>query len=117
MQRVATKSTRDPSADEKRFHAFVKEQPCVTCGRPGPSILHHCEGATFKHNKVLIGHWFVIPLCYQCDEVITHGSRRTFRERFGPQCDLWISTATEYIYATGLEPPEDVFAAIEDWGK
>lgn len=113
MQRKPTRQTRGPNADEKRFHAYTKESDCIGCGNPGPSIVHHCEGSCHKHNKVLIGHWFVIPLCLSCDDVITHGSKPAFREQFGPQSELWLKHADSY----SLSPPEDVVQAIWGWNK
>jgi hypothetical protein len=96
VNRKPTKTTRGPNADEKRFQGWLKEQPCCVTGVSGPSIVHHCEGATFKHNKVLVGHWFCLPLCQEVDDVITHGSRKAFRERYGPQSDFWRAVIFNY---------------------
>lgn len=118
MQRKATKNTRGPNAEEKRFHQWIKEwQFCIACNEPAPTILHHCEGACFRHNKVLVGHWFVIGLCQQCDDVITHGSRKRFRLQFGPQSELWWETHQEHAKQTGIMPPFEVAHAIMDWGR
>ena len=113
MERKPTKTTRGPNADEKRFHAITKESDCICCGNPGPSIVDHCMGATFKHNKVIVGHWFVVPLCQSCDDITTHGSRKAFRERFGPQCDRWVA----HVINTKSKPPEDVWCAIVNWAR
>ena len=119
MQRKPTNNTRGPNADEKRFQAWCKEQACCVCDNTGPSIVHHCEGSTFKHNKTLVGHWFVIPLCEACDDVITKGNRRAFRDRFGPQSNLWDSTVVNYQCDKEdfFIVPLDVFDAIMDWGR
>lgn len=119
MQRKPTKNTRGPNADEKRFQAWCKDSDCITCGAPGPSIVHHCEGATFKHNKVLIGHWFCIPLCETCDNVITRGSRKVFRDIYGPQSDYW-KAGYEYYKGKSDIPvncPYEVYKSIMDWGR
>lgn len=113
MQRKPTKTTRGANAEEKRFMAWVKEQPCCCCGMPGPSIVDHAMGATYKHNKVLIGHWYLLPLCYLCDQVKTQGSRRGFREAFGPMADLWLGVADRYNLE-GHEIPNDIGLAIVD---
>jgi len=110
MQRKATKNTRGANAEEKRFHALTKASDCIVCGNSAPSIVHHCMGATYKHNKVLIGHWFVLPLCQSCDDVITHGSRRSFKDRFGLQSDYWLD---HYEY-NGVDAPIEVYNAIMD---
>lgn len=113
MIRKPTKNTRGPNAEEKRFMAWVKDQSCIVTGHEGPSIVHHCEGATFKNNKVLVGHWFILPLCQEVDDIVTHGSRRAFRERFGPQSALW----AKLIEKSPFEPPAEVEMAIMDWGR
>ena len=113
MNRKPTSNTRGPNAAEKRFHAITKESDCIACGNEGPSIVHHCEGSCFKHNKVLCGHMFVIPLCLRCDDVITQGSRKAFRERFGPQSDCW----QFHIEQTGFIAPVDIHNAIVDWNR
>jgi hypothetical protein len=113
MQRKPTKTTRGPNAEEKRFMAWVKEQHCIVYGTPGPSIAHHCEGATFKHKKVLVGHWFLLPLSQDADDIVTHGSRKRFREAFGPQSSLWL----KLIKKSPIQPPADVIDAITDWGR
>ena len=110
MQRKATKTTRAANAEEKKFQTFTKESDCIVCDNSGPSIVHHCMGATYKHNKVLIGHWFVLPLCQACDDVITHGSRRTFKDKFGLQSDYW---HRHYAYSA-VDAPIDVYKAIMD---
>jgi hypothetical protein len=115
MQRKPTKNTRGPSAEEKRFHGYTKESDCIQCGNEGPSIVDHVAGATFKHNKVLIGHWFVIPLCVECDTVKTQGSSRKFVETFGKTiASLW----EQHILCYGIDKaPDDVFTSIMDSGK
>lgn len=117
MQRKATKNTRGPNHQERKFQGWLKEQPCCVCNKPGPSIVDHCQGSTFKHNKMLIGHWFCIPLCPQCDAVHTLGSEKAFREKFGLQSEFWRQVENEYTEQTGERAPPEVYAAIIDWGR
>jgi len=119
MQRKPTKNTRGPDASEKHYQNWIKteRQTCAACGNKGPVIGHHCEGATFKHNKELVGHWFFIGLCQACDDVVTHGSRRGFRELFGPQSAMWEKEQIAYLIDTERECPPGVYMAIMDWGK
>lgn len=116
MQRPATKkSTRAANADEKRFMAWVKEQPCCECGAHGV-VVDHMYGSAFIHNKVLVGHWALLPLCFTCDSVKTQGSHNAYQKAFGrTQAEAWSSL----IDMTGWfsEVPGDVYAAIRDWGK
>ena len=112
MQRRATKTTRGPNADEKRYQAWCKEHGCAWCVNIGPSIVDHCRGSTFKHNKTLIGHWFCLPQCGACDTQKTiHG------KRLGNESDRWCSLIYQYIDDTGAVPPQDVHNSIMDWGR
>lgn len=110
MQRKPTKNTRGPNAEEKRFMAWTKEQPCINCGNPSPSIVDHVYGSCFKHLKVLIGHWFVIPLCVECDSVKTIGSCRGFINKFGSLAALWLRS----VDGSSFSPPIEVIMSIED---
>ena len=116
---MPTKTTRGPNAKEKRYVKWIKEEKltCDCCKRMAPLIGHHCEGATFKHNKVLVGHWFVLGLCERCDEVVTLGSRRSFREHFRPQAEIWLEAIQDYQLVNGFEVPEEVIESIRDWGR
>lgn len=117
MRREASKKSRGISADEKRFQRWVKEQPCCVCHRPGPSIADHVKGSAYKIKykliSILVGHWYVIPLCLQCDTVKTSGSHRAFLKAFNTtQNALWIGLVERYE-----EPiPEDVIGAIKQDG-
>lgn len=119
MQRKATKNTRGPNAEEKRYRSWVKEScKCRACFKTDYVIFHHCEGATFKHNKTLIGHWFGIGLCQDCDDVVTKQSRKVFREYVGTtQAGLWKESAEEYEAQTGAVIPPKIKNAIADWGR
>lgn len=115
MQRRATKrSTRAANAEEKRFLKWVKEQPCIQCQQRGPSIADHMYGSAFIHNKVLIGHWAVIPLCLECDSIKTRGNHRYYQDMFGEtQADSWV----RLVLYSPFEPPQEVIDAIQDWGR
>lgn len=116
MQRLATRQSRGADAAEKRHMKWIKERGiCAACGNSAGVIVHHCEGATFKHNKLLVGHWFVIGLCQCCDNIVTRGSRRAFRDAFGPQSKLWFRQLQEYPGRHEVGQCE--INAILDWGK
>ena len=88
---------------------------CSACGREGPVINHHCAGSSAKikvnFETVLIGHAFVISLCQECDDLVTHGSRRALTDQYGPQSELWLRQEAE-----NPEPaPDNVRAGIELW--
>ena len=114
MQRKATKNTRGPNSDEKAFQRWVKEHDCCYCPAPGPSIVDHANGATLKHNKVLVGHWLVTAKCLSCDTIKTQGNRNWHNEKLGKtESEAWLELALEYTKPI----PEEVICAIENWGK
>lgn len=57
-----------PTARQKDFHNQLARLGCMICR--GPARLHHCVGASARHNKIAIGQWWLIPLC---DEHHQHG--------------------------------------------
>ena len=120
MMRKATKQSPGPNSAEKAYHRWVKEsERCIACLAPVyVPILHHAEGATFKHLKTLVGHWFSFGLCQRCDDVVTRQSRRVFREYLGTsQAAVWKESIGRYEAETGAIVPEDIKRAIADWNR
>ena len=115
MRRKSSKNTRGPNADEKAFQAWLKQQPCATGGH-GITEVHHCKGSTFKHNKVLVGHWFCIPLS-QSSHSAYHNGTKNWRAMNGSQSNIWVIHIMDYAAETGKTPPGDVYDAIVDWGR
>ncbi len=117
MNRKPTRQSRSANAEEKRFQSYTKDADCICCGKPGPSIIDHCMGSSFKikHNlqSVLVGHWLVLPLCLDCDKITTSGSKRAFREAFGSQSVLW----ARHVENSRFRPSDEVLNAIREWGK
>lgn len=118
MRRKPTRQSRGANADEKRHMNWIAgRQICAACNCSALVIIHHCEGSTFKVRagleRVLVGHWFVLGLCQDCDDIVTHGSRRAFREKFGDQCDLWLIQAESYPH----EIPLNVIQGISNCGR
>lgn len=82
---------------------------------------HHVLGRSAKHNKIHIGHWFVIPVPFELHDVssnhplnVTH-RKKSFISEFGKQSDLFIEMI-EYMCAIGgyKFPNQDVIVAIVD---
>jgi hypothetical protein len=103
LRRKATRQSRAANEAEKAWMRKVKEMPCCVCGMPGPSIVDHIYGSTFRIvlrsslERVLCGHWFVVPHCPDCDEIKTLGSRRTLEERIGArQIAIWIGLVLKH---------------------
>lgn len=73
-----------PTAAQKRWREAVRELGSVISGEP--AVIHHPVGATGKHNKVDIGHWWVIPLtdeehkALHAGETFGHESRKEFEK-------------------------------------
>lgn len=111
MQRKPTKNTRGPNAEEKRFQGWVKQQPCCWCGSESGSIVDHVMGSTFRHNKTLIGHLFVLPNCAECDYKKTE-----LGQKLGDYSYKWITLQADYEHDRGAFAPSDAWAAIEQWG-
>ncbi len=111
MQRRATKTTRGPNAAEKAFQGWVKEQPCVWCGSESGTIVDHVKGATFKHNKVLIGHSLVLSNCEICDYKKTIEGKK-----LGNYAAKWELLQSVYEAETGISVPIDIWRAIRGWG-
>lgn len=74
--------------------------------------LHHVLGRSAKHNKVAIGHWFIIPVPFELHNVssdhsdnVTH-FKHNFTERFGTQRGIFSSLMCrlESIGKGGLVP-------------
>lgn len=94
---------------------WVKCQPCIQCFEQ-PVIVDHMYGSTFRHNKVLIGMWALLPLCECCDSVKTKGSHRGYYRAFGEtQAESYIRLMNDC--PAELVPPEEVFIAIKDWNR
>jgi len=110
VQRKPTKNTRGPNADEKRFQGWLKEQNCCVSNEYGVQV-HHCLGSTAKQDKVLIGHYFCIPLTPEIHDYY-HNSSKAWRNCFGFQYLLWASLAYEYESETGNVIPHEVIQAI-----
>jgi hypothetical protein len=116
MQRKPTKNTRGPNAAEKRHIGWLKDRMiCAACKQYGPVIAHHAEGATFRHNKVLIGHLFVLGLCQSCDNIVTRESRKAFRDSFGSQSQLWAEQFEDCPMKHDF--PQEEIKAIISYGR
>ena len=83
--------------------------------------LHHVKGRSFKHNKVSIGHWLILPVPFDLHDVssnhplnVTH-HKNAFTNEFGMQTEL-MGELVGLMSAMGFYklPPDNVLEAIED---
>lgn len=114
MQSKVTKNRngRGANAAEKAFQGWVKYQPCCWCGSESGSIVDHVVGAKTGHNKVHIGHWFVLPNCEICDKKKTIDG-----QKLGDYAAKWLELNEAYFIDTQKCAPSEVEWAIYDWGE
>ena len=83
--------------------------------------LHHVLGRSAKHNKIAIGHWFIIPVPFELHDVssnhhfnVTH-RKHNFTNQYGAQRDIFKKVVAmmsfNYDY---ISPHTDVYHAIMD---
>lgn len=110
-------------AKARRWMAWVGQQPCVNC--LASANVHHCAGASAMHNKIAIGDWWLLPLCWQChqgDHGI-HGDRMRFfgdaLTRKQTEKSLFARVLASAITDDGCldAPTQEVIDAIEDYHR
>lgn len=83
-----------PSASQKRWREAVRELGSIVSG--GPAVVHHCVGVTGKHNKIPIGHEWIIPLtdeehkALHAGETFGEESRKEFEKRQFSEVDAML---------------------------
>ncbi len=112
MQRKTSKTTRGPNKAEKDFQAWLKQQPCCVTGQIGVQV-HHCKGATYKHNKVLIGHWFCLPLSPEVHAEY-HAGTKAWKAKYGTQSSFWLDLVERYENDMQTVVDPDVYWAISN---
>ena len=103
----------------KAWERQVREYGCVVTRRCDVQ-LHHVAGRTYRHNKVHIGRYFILPLCWDLHDVhsnhphnVTHW-RHTFTDEYGTQRDLFAQMCAD-MQEDGLEiPPTNILEVIAD---
>ena len=112
-----------PTAHAKRWQQAVRNAGCVITGNSQVQV-HHCGGASLRHNKTRIGHYAVLALSPELHDVgsnhplnVTH-HKKAFHAKYGTNAQLFKRTmqlVSENSNADVL-PPQDVINAILDWG-
>ena len=83
--------------------------------------IHHVKGRSYKHNKIAIGHWFVIPVPFELHDVnsnhdlnVTH-HKKAFTKEFGLQSEIF-EQLVGYMSAMGFQnlPSDQILEAIMD---
>ena len=105
-------------APVKRWEQQVADYGCVVTREPQVQI-HHVKGRTFKHDKVLIGPWYILPLTPRLHDVgsnnafnVTHWKKR-FEIEYGTQNQLFFQMVNAMLEQGQEVPvPDDVLDAI-----
>jgi hypothetical protein len=80
-----------------------------------PCEIHHAAGRTAKHDKVHIGHWWIIPLTQaEHDAVPTWAHGRKEREKYLFE---WVCSKYQRIYRRSLPFGDDVLKAIREYRR
>ena len=120
-------ANKPANAKQKKWMADIAEWSICKlgmiygCEYDGAMVqLHHVLGRSAKHNKVAIGHWFVIPVPFWLHDIsgnseynVTH-NKHNFTERFGKQSQLFSDMMVD-MEMNGYEvPSQEVYNAIMD---
>lgn len=117
---------RQPTAAERRYHDWLRGMGCAICG--SPTAIHHAVGSTGRHNKIHIGQWWVINLCYDhhqgsggihgdlssfdgFDQKILGGTRKEIEK------SLFLLFSAKYEEQSREEIPEEVKQAIAGYHR
>lgn len=79
-----------------KFEAMARRAGCVITGATNEIEIHHVKGRTYKHNKVLIGPLFILPLHKDYHRVTAkndnayHKNKHGFIAEFGRPSDLFV---------------------------
>ena len=105
-----------PNAAQKRWLEAVAGLGSIISG--GPAEIHHCVGVTGKHNKVAIGHEWIIPLTPSEHLAIHRSTLRitewTDRKSFEKEAFTWVCTD---LRGHKDMPAVEVIEAIADYRR
>jgi hypothetical protein len=111
---VQSKGNR-PTAAQQRWQDAVANLGSILSGEK-PVQLHHAAGFTARHNKVLVGPWWIIPLTKaEHDAIPALGHERKAWEKRMFTLVCW---HYQMNGANGLQPlpfGDEVTLAIQDW--
>lgn len=80
-----------------------------------PCEIHHCAGRTAKHNKIHVGHWWILPLTKsEHDEVPTWAHGRKEREKY---LFDWVCRKYRIRYRRDVPFGDEVYNAIMGYRK
>jgi len=111
----------NPTAAQKRFHEWCREQGCVIKSSENPA-LHHIKGSKMKLKGVKnAGEWYVFPVCYWwhqdgSNKNAIHVNRSNFvRVLCYTEKDYWLDIMADYRCEFGEYPmSEEEYQIIKD---
>ena len=106
-----------PNAAQKRWREAVRSLGSIISG--GPAVVHHCSGRTAKHNKVEIGHFWIIPLTDAEHKALHNGETFTFGSRKEFEKSAFLNTVerVHLLNPNADLPPTDVLQAIANYHR
>ena len=111
----------NPTATQKRFHQWCRDNGCVIDGTEHPAI-HHIAGAKMKLKGVKsAGEWYCIPVSYYWHQDGTnpaaiHVNKAEFVEGFRmTEKEFWLVLMEQYKAEKGSYPmPEHEYEIIKE---
>ncbi len=109
-----------PTTAQKEWREEVRELGCIISGEKGGIEIHHVLGATAKHNKVPIGHEFILPLTpwyHRLNPVLNvTDNKHLFELNFDTQVGLFDKLMELYVFHYEKPVPlaPEVIDAIRD---
>lgn len=116
---------KQPNAKQKRWLKdiadFVRKNGHVIEYAGLPDVqLHHTCGRSYIHNKIAIGHWFVLPIPFNLHDVSKEDAPlhvgsypKSFTEHYGKERDIF-ARMVENMRPDYDVPPDDVLKSISD---
>lgn len=96
-----------PDTEQKRFRENLRAL------YPG-SVIHHCVGRKGKHNKIEIGHWWILGLSEHQHKMV-HANEMPGRRKDWEK--EWFEIQMESYFESyhRMPVPDEVLEAIEDY--
>jgi len=112
------RSSKQRTAKQDEWLKRVADIRSLVSCQPGQ--IHHCAGTTARHNRIDIGHWWILALTkpehdrlHRNELNIEHGFRT--RKEFEK---VFFTRTVHVAQDKGWDvPPDDVLAAIEDYHR
>jgi len=109
--RSVTMKTDKPNAAQTRWREAVRELGSVISG--GPAVIHHCVGRTAKHNKVQIGHWWILPLTDSEHKALHNGETFGRESRKSFEKEMYVLLINYMLFV----PPSEVNVSIASYHR